>query len=387
MTDRLPPLGLYLHYPWCLRKCPYCDFNSHACEGAAPDRAWADALLRDLEQELPLVWGRRVRTIFIGGGTPSLVAPEALDRLFSGLRARLDIAPDAEVTLEANPGASEAARFKEYHALGVNRLSIGVQSLDDDLLPRIGRIHDRRGAWRAIEAAHDAGFARINLDLMFGLPKQTPPGALKELEEALALEPHHLSYYQLTLEPHTAFGHTPPELPDEDLVWRMQEQGERRLAEAGFDHYEVSAYARPGQQCRHNLGYWRFGDYLGLGPGAHGKLTAPEPFTITRRWKQRAPEAYLREAHGPGVVAGEERVDGRDLPFEFMLNALRLTHGVEPELFEQHTGLPLEVIEAPLLRARERGLLDEDEEQIRPTERGRQFLNDLIELFLPESDT
>lgn len=374
-----PPLSLYVHVPWCVRKCPYCDFNSHELSGDIPETAYVDALLADLEQDLPAVWGRPVATVFIGGGTPSLLSPEALDRLLSGLRARLKIASDAEITLEANPGTVEAGRFAEYRAAGINRLSIGVQSFDDDLLQRLGRIHGRREALRAAEAAHHADLDNFNLDLMFGLPGQSLAQGIEDVSTAIALAPAHLSYYQLTLEPNTAFHHRPPTLPPEDDIEDIQRQGQARLAAAGYAQYEVSAYAREGRQCRHNLNYWRFGDYLGIGAGAHAKLTQAAEGRIERLWKRRHPRDYL---------AAADKVDGRsvlsrsDAAFEFMLNALRLVEGFDTELFTQRTGLALNVVTQGLQAAEQRGLITWDPQRVCPTPQGRDFLNDLIQLFL-----
>jgi oxygen-independent coproporphyrinogen-3 oxidase len=378
-----PPLGLYVHVPWCVRKCPYCDFNSHELKGDIPDAAYVDALLADLEQDLPAVWGRSVQSVFIGGGTPSLLSPEALDRLLSGLRARLKIVPDAEITLEANPGTVEAGRFKEFRAVGINRLSIGVQSFNDELLERLGRIHGRREALRAAEAAHHADLDNFNLDLMFGLPGQSLAQGIDDVGTAIALEPAHISYYQLTLEPNTAFHHHPPALPEEDAIDAIQHQGQARLAAAGYAQYEVSAYARAARQCRHNLNYWRFGDYLGIGAGAHAKLTQAAEGRIERMWKKRHPREYL---------AAEDKVDGRsvlsrsDAAFEFMLNALRLVDGFDTELFTQRTGLAMNVVAAGLTEAERRGLISWDSVRICPTRLGRDFLNDLIQLFMNDDE-
>jgi oxygen-independent coproporphyrinogen-3 oxidase len=377
-----PPLSLYLHVPWCLVKCPYCDFNSHALrDDGPPEQAYVDALLADVEAELPLVWGRTVQTIFIGGGTPSLFSPAAFDRLLSGLRALLPIRPDAEITLEANPGTFEQAKFGEFRNIGINRLSIGVQSFDDAKLKALGRVHDSGEARRAAEIAHRAGFERLNLDLMFGLPGQDTAGALADLDAALALSPSHLSWYQLTIEPHTLFHHQPPVLPEDDALWAIQEAGQTRLAEAGFAQYETSAYARDNDRCRHNLNYWQFGDYLGIGAGAHGKLTDCAKGRILRRHKQRLPAAYLRGERlgGESVVAEEE------LLFEFMLNALRLIDGFDSALFSERTGLPLTAALPGLELAEARGLIERDHLRIRPTELGAQFLNDLLGLFLAEA--
>jgi oxygen-independent coproporphyrinogen-3 oxidase len=374
---------VYVHLPWCVRKCPYCDFNSHEVKEVFPEQAYVDALLRDLEQDLPRVWGRRVMSVFIGGGTPSLFSAEAIDRLLSGLRARLPLAPDAEITLEANPGTAEAQRFRDYRGAGINRLSIGVQSFHDDTLQALGRIHGRREAIAAAELAHGAGFDNFNLDLMFALPRQTLAAAREDVATALALAPTHLSYYQLTLEPNTRFYAKPPLLPDEELAWAIQQQGQRLLAEAGYAQYEVSAYARAARQCRHNLNYWQFGDYLGLGAGAHGKLTDAAQQSITRLAKPRHPQHYLDGAGTPAGIQSERRLTRAEAGFEFMLNALRLTEGFAPALFAAHTGLPISQVEAPLRAAEERGLLEWSLTRIRPTEQGRRFLDDLVGMFLP----
>lgn len=377
------PLALYVHVPWCVRKCPYCDFNSHELKGDIPAADYVDALLADLEQDLPAVWGRPVQSVFIGGGTPSLLPPEALDRLLSGLRARLRLLPDAEVTLEANPGTVEAGRFEEFRAAGINRLSIGVQSFHDELLERLGRIHGRREALRAAEAAHHAGFDNFNLDLMFGLPGQSLAQGGEDIAIAIALEPAHISYYQLTLEPNTAFHHRPPTLPLEEEIEAIQHQGQARLAAAGYAQYEVSAYARADRQCRHNLNYWRFGDYLGIGAGAHGKITHAPEGRIERSWKKRHPRDYLAAAD---KVEGRSTLRRGDAAFEFMLNALRLVDGFDTALFSQRTGLALSAVTPALQEAERRGLIEWDVERVRPTERGRAFLNDLIALFLDDDD-
>ncbi len=376
-----PPLGLYVHVPWCVRKCPYCDFNSHAVgESALPEAAYLDALVEDLEAELPRIWGRTVRTVFIGGGTPSLLSPVTVDKLLAAVRARLTLAPDAEITLEANPGTVERGRFAELRAAGINRLSIGVQSFDDRLLAAIGRIHTGEEAVCAAESAHDAGFGNVNLDLMFGLPGQSEAAAAADLARALELAPTHLSRYQLTIEPDTAFARRPPPEPDDETLWSMQETGTSQLLAAGFDAYEVSAFARPGFQCRHNLNYWRFGDYLGIGAGAHGKVTDAPGGRILRNWKASRPGDYLDRSQR---IAGEQALSDSDVAFEFMLNALRLVEGFETELFTARTGLPLAVIEPSLKQAEAGGLLAVGE-AIRPTPHGRRFLNDLIAIFLPE---
>lgn len=381
----LPPLALYVHIPWCVRKCPYCDFNSHTHkDDGLPERAYVDALITDLELELPSIWGRKVQTIFIGGGTPSLFSPEALDRLLGGLRSRLAFPATTEITLEANPGTVESGKFHEYRALGINRLSIGVQSFDDTLLQRIGRIHGGREAIRAAEEAHHAGFDNFNLDLMFGLPEQTVAAARKDVDTALALSPTHISHYQLTLEPNTLFHAQPPQLPEDDLLWEMQDQCHTRLAESGYGHYEVSAFAKPGHECRHNLNYWQFGDYLGIGAGAHGKISDARDATITRYWKLKGPEQYLAHVSTDARLGGRNTLAPKDAAFDFMLNALRLTEGVPSHLFQDHAGLPLSIVQDTLHAAEAKGLIEWDARSIRPTLHGQRFLNDLLQMFLPE---
>lgn len=378
------PLTLYAHMPWCLRKCPYCDFNSHALtQTELPEEAYVDALLTDLERDRLEGDDRPVESIFIGGGTPSLFSAEAVARLLTGVRARTAVAAEAEITLEANPGAADEGRFRDYRDAGVNRLSIGVQSFHEELLQRLGRIHGRRDAFRAAEAAHAAGFVDFNLDLMFGLPGQTLDQAAADVANAIALEPTHISHYQLTLEPETAFFKRPPaDLPDEDLLWAMQEGCRRRLRDSGFEHYEVSAYARAERRCRHNVNYWEFGDYLGVGAGAHGKLTGSDG-AVRRVWKLSNPREYLRYAGSPRAVAGSRVLSAAELPLEFMMNALRLVAGVPTDLFGRRTGAPFAALRPSLEQARRRELLEWDEQRIRPTELGRRFLNDLLELFMP----
>ncbi|ATE61901.1 radical SAM family heme chaperone HemW [Thauera sinica] len=376
-----PPLSLYVHFPWCVRKCPYCDFNSHAArDGAAiPEAAWIDAVIADLQAALPQVWGRRVLSIFFGGGTPSLMSAAGLDRLLTAIRMLLPLDPLAEVTLEANPGTVEAARFRDFRAAGVNRLSLGIQSFDDAMLARIGRIHGGDEARRAIDVAQ-AHFERVNLDLMYALPGQTPDMALGDLRTALGSGVGHLSCYHLTLEPNTPFAHDPPPLPDDDTAADMQQAMEDELAGAGFEHYETSAFARPGRQCLHNLNYWTFGDYLGIGPGAHGKLSSHEG--IRREMRHKHPARYLEGAARGDFVQDSRDVGVAELPFEFMMNALRLADGFPPALFAARTGLPLESIGDELRAARDRGLLDLAADAIRPTAQGRRFLNDLLQVFL-----
>ena len=380
-----PALSLYVHLPWCVRKCPYCDFNSHEGRGALPFDAYIDALIADLEHDLPLVWGRTVQTVFFGGGTPSLFAPEHIDRFLQLASARLRIAPGAEITLETNPGTVEHGPFAGYRAAGVNRLSFGVQSFDDGCLQRLGRIHSSGDAERAVRAAQDAGFDNINLDLMYALPGQTLAMAEADVLRAIALQPSHLSHYQLTLEPNTLFAAKPPPgIPDDDLGWDMQEHCQSAMADAGFAQYEVSAYARPGRQCAHNLNYWTFGDYLGIGAGAHGKLTLGADQRILRRWKVKHPARYLEVAGTAAAIGGDEDINADRRPFDFMLNALRLNAGFGLDLFERRTGLPATAISAELAIARERGWLDTRGDRVVPTELGRRFTNDVIGLFLPD---
>ena len=378
--DALPPLAVYAHVPWCVRKCPYCDFNSHERDGELPEREYVAALLADLEGLLPLVWGRRATSVFIGGGTPSLFSPEAIDDLLSGIRARLPVEPDAEVTLEANPGTVEASRFREFRAAGLNRLSIGVQSFDDASLAALGRIHSAEEARRAIEAAH-AAFDNVNVDLMYALPGQTLEHAKRDIGEAVRAGTAHLSAYQLTIEPNTVFYRKPPQLPTHDLAADMQVAIEGMLREAGFENYETSAFAQPGRRSRHNLNYWLFGDYLGLGAGAHGKISLPD--RITRHARIKQPREYLAAAARGASIAEEHTVPPEDLPFEFMLNALRLVEGFPVDLYGARTGRPWSSVEAALDRAAEEGLVDLDWQHVRPTLRGRLFLNDLLERFVP----
>lgn len=378
----LPPLSLYIHFPWCIRKCPYCDFNSHEPSGgvaAIPERRYLDALRADLESSLPLIWGRRVESIFIGGGTPSLISAEGLTQLLSDVRALLPLAADCEITLEANPGSFEAGRFAAYRDAGVTRLSIGVQSFDDGHLQALGRVHDRVQALAAVEIAQ-RHYPTFNLDLMYALPRQTLQQAQADVELALSLAPPHLSLYQLTLEPNTVFAKFPPPLPDDDSSAAIHEWIEQRLDAAGYEHYEVSAYARQGHACRHNLNYWRFGDYLGIGAGAHGKLSFPH--RVLRQVRYRQPGSYMDHAQDGRFVAESVEVARSDLPFEFMLNALRLHAGIALQTFSDRTGLPLSAIERGLAHAESRGLIRRTLDRVEPTQFGRRFLNDLQSLFL-----
>jgi oxygen-independent coproporphyrinogen-3 oxidase len=385
MFNSNPPLGLYIHLPWCEKKCPYCDFNSHEAD-AIPQQAYVDALLDDLAQDLPLIWGRRIESIFIGGGTPSLFSAHSIDRLFSGLRALINLAPAIEVTMESNPGSADAANYQGYREAGVNRLSIGIQSFDDDKLAILGRVHNSAQARRALRMARDAGFDNINLDLMFGLPGQSLAAAQADLACALALEPEHLSHYQLTIEPNTLFHHhRPADMPDDDLCFEQQLACQQQLAAAGYRQYEISAYSRAKRESRHNLNYWNFGDYLGIGAGAHGKITLAGENRVIRRVRLRHPRAYL-EQQGAARIASETELDPADLCFEFMLNALRLKQGFATRLFHDNTGLSLNEVLPTLKQARDKGLLVFDGEKITPTELGFCHLNDLQALFLtPQS--
>ncbi|AEG94402.1 radical SAM family heme chaperone HemW [Ramlibacter tataouinensis] len=377
----LPPLSLYLHLPWCIRKCPYCDFNSHEMRATdMPEQRYLDALVADLESALPLVWGRTIHSIFIGGGTPSLFSPAAIDRLLGDVRARLRLEPDCEITLEANPGTFEKERFRGYRAAGVTRLSVGVQSFDDAHLKALGRVHDRAQAIAAVEEAAGA-FGTFNLDLMYALPGQTLEQLDQDLTQALALAPPHLSVYHLTIEPNTYFAKFPPQVPPDDTAYAMLDRLTERTAAAGLGRYEVSAYARPGHACRHNLNYWQFGDYLGLGAGAHGKLSFAH--RVVRQVRYREPRLYMERALAGQPIAQEDEVRRADLPFEFMLNALRLKDGFALRDFSERTGLPLTAIEGGLEEAQRRGLIERSLGHVRPTARGFDFLSDLQALFLP----
>ena len=377
---QLPPLALYVHMPWCVRKCPYCDFNSHQAKGDVPEKAYVDALVADLESALPDIWGRRIHSVFFGGGTPSLFSAAAIEVLLSEVRARLPVAPDCEITLEANPGTFEAEKFRGYREAGVNRLSIGIQSFNPKHLEALGRIHDDAEARRAIGIAK-ASFDNINLDLMYALPRQTLDEARADVEAALGAGTAHLSFYHLTLEPNTLFYRHPPQLPDDDTAAEMQETISAALAKAGYVNYETSAWALPGRECRHNLNYWRFGDYLGIGAGAHSKLSFPDRITRSARYKE--PRGYLERAARGEAVQERHEIARADLVFEFMMNALRLTDGFAVASFAERTGLQITAAEKPLREAEARGLIARDHERIRPTALGRRFLNDLLQLFLP----
>ncbi len=378
--DVLPPLTLYVHLPWCVRKCPYCDFNSHAVRDELPESQYIDALLEDLDVEASRVTGRSVHAIFFGGGTPSLFSAAGIARILDHAGSALTLSTDCEITLEANPGTLESGRFAGFRSAGVNRLSIGVQSFDPTALKALGRIHDDVAARHALNEARRSGFERINIDLMHGLPGQTVAGALRDVEEAMAFDPGHVSHYQLTLEPNTAFHLDPPVLPDEDTLADIQDACHQRLSDAGYGQYEISAWARPGQACRHNLNYWRFGDYLGIGAGAHGKLTL-EDGQVTRRWKKRHPKAWT-PPEGT-LVEGESVLDADTLAFEFMLNALRLPDGFTEPQFEARTGLRFDSVRERLAHAEQRGLLKNTDNHWQPSPLGWRFLNDLQALFLP----
>lgn len=384
----LPPLSLYVHIPWCVRKCPYCDFNSHEQRGDIPEQQYVDALLNDLTDELPLVWGRAISTVFIGGGTPSLLSAEAMDRLMSGIRALTGLAPTVEVTMEANPGTFEQQRFKDYRDTGINRLSIGIQSFDETYLQALGRIHSGDEAMRAVDIAKQAGFEEINLDLMFGLPGQSQEAALNDVRQAIAFDTTHLSCYELTLEPNTLFARFPPkQLPADEMRADMQAAIVDTLSAAGFERYEISAYARQSRQShrsRHNQNYWQFGDYLGIGAGAHGKISSAADGTIVRRWKHKHPARYLEATTGEQRLGGEDVIPLEDSALEFLMNALRLVDGFSLPLFELHTGTSLLPWQGTINKAIERGLLVQDGMQLRATPTGFNWLNETLELFLPD---
>ncbi len=376
----LPPLAAYVHIPWCVRKCPYCDFNSHAAGASLPEDAYVDALLTDLDADLEQIQSRRLTSIFFGGGTPSLFSASALARILDGMRQRVGFAEDIEITLEANPGTFEQAKFRDYRSLGINRLSIGVQSFQPAKLKALGRIHDGDEAIRAADMARAAGFDNFNLDLMHGLPEQSLEDALSDLRIAIAQQPTHLSWYQLTVEPNTEFWNKPPRLPEDETLWDIQEAGQALLAEHGYRQYETSAYAQPGRQARHNLNYWTFGDFLGLGAGAHGKWTAADG-EIDRHWKTRLHKDYLDP--NKRFRAGHKQLAQDELPFEFLMNVLRLTDGVPSLMFTQRTGLSLDLLAAGRRDAEARGLLEPDPQRLVATAKGQLFLNDLLQLFLP----
>lgn len=386
MSLHAPPLALYVHMPWCVKKCPYCDFNSHGLRGEPPYASYVDTLLADLDADRAdfgaALENRPIISVFFGGGTPSLFAPELIARFLDGARARMPFSPDCEITLETNPGTVEHGRFDGYLAAGVNRISFGIQSFDDAKLKRLGRIHSATEAEAAVKSAQDAGLDNINLDLMYALPEQTLAGALDDVARAVALQPAHISHYQLTLEPNTVFAAQPPPLPDDDAAWAMQEACEASLADSGYAQYEISAYARRGRRCAHNLNYWRFGDYLGIGAGAHGKLTDTAAGEVLRRWKIRHPNAYLEAGGQAARIGGHAAVPVDELPFEYMLNALRLIDGVPLDDFSERTGLPTQSIAQRLAAGRRKGWLHDDPGQLRTTALGQRFLNDVIGSFL-----
>jgi oxygen-independent coproporphyrinogen-3 oxidase len=376
-----PPLALYVHWPWCVKKCPYCDFNSHEAKAEIDEAAYLAALIADLEAALPQIWNRPVISVFIGGGTPSLMSAHTADALLSAIRMRLPLQPEAEITIEANPGTAEAEKFKAFREAGVNRLSLGIQSFNDEKLKALGRIHDSREARLAIDLAL-THFARVNIDLMYALPQQSFAEAEHDIDTAIASGASHLSAYHLTLEPNTPFHHTPPPLPDDDIAADMQEMIEAKLAAAGFIHYETSAFAKPGEQCRHNLNYWTFGDYLGIGAGAHSKLS--NHAEIWREARHRHPRAYMQGAMRGDFISTRQTISATDLPGEFMMNALRLNQGFPLRLFTERTGLPLATIEKSALAARREGLLETVEDTLRPTQKGQRFLNQLLARFLAD---
>jgi oxygen-independent coproporphyrinogen-3 oxidase len=380
-----PPLTLYIHLPWCVAKCPYCDFNSYTLVGDLDQHAYVGALLADLDLELPLVQGRELGSVFIGGGTPSLFSGEAVHRLLEGVRERIGWQPEAEITLEANPGVREHEQLQDYKQAGVNRLSIGVQSFEEEKLIELGRIHDRWQAIDTVEMAKAAGFDNISIDLMYGLPQQSLEEAEADVETATDLRPNHISYYQLTLEPDTSFYLSPPPLPEESQLAEIELAGRRLLESAGYEQYEVSAFSQRGRECRHNLNYWNFGDYIGIGAGAHGKLTSPDGQRIERRWRIRGPAEYQNLAGSEYTIAGIRQLTEGDLVAEFMMNSLRLKQGFAPSLFTERTRLPLERAEQGLASGVEKGLLVRTGELIGPTAAGWRFLDELVALFLPES--
>ena len=380
----LPPLALYIHIPWCLKKCPYCDFNSHETRNGAalPEQEYVAALTADFEQTLPRVWGRRISSVFFGGGTPSLLSGAAVDAILAAVRARLPLNPDAEITLEANPGTAEAERFRDYRAAGVNRLSLGIQSFNPRHLKALGRIHDGDQARRAIDMAR-ARFDNFNLDVMYGLPEQSLEEALQDIDTALSFEPPHLSAYHLTLEPNTVFHRYPPKLPDDDTSADMQIAIETRLAAHGYDNYETSAFALTGMRCRHNLNYWLFGDYIGIGAGAHGKISFPD--RVLREARYRQPRQFIEQALVGNAIQESHEVSTGEIGFEFMMNALRLNAGFETSLFVERAGVPLTQVLRALEAAEQRGFILRDHQRVTPTLQGRRFLNELLQLFLPES--
>ena len=396
----LPPLSLYVHIPWCVRKCPYCDFNSHEQKGDLPEDQYVDALLDDLAAEMPSVWGRTISTVFIGGGTPSLFSAKALDKLMSGIRALTGLTPTVEITLEANPGTFEQQRFKDYRSLGINRLSIGIQSFDAKALTALGRVHSSSEALRAVDIAQNAGFEEINLDIMFGLPDQSLNAALADIKQAIDLATTHLSCYELTLEPNTLFARFPPPVPDDDLRATMQQSIIDTLTDAGFERYEISAYAQRGNlnqtsdqrhphskhRSQHNTNYWQFGDYIGIGAGAHGKISSASDGSIRRRWKHKHPTRYLNATSSDDKLGAENVITIEETALEFMMNALRLIEGFPLPLFELHTGVSLMHWQHTIAKATDRGLLQQNGLNLQTTPTGINWLNEALEMFLPEGD-
>jgi putative oxygen-independent coproporphyrinogen III oxidase len=381
------PLSLYIHLPWCVKKCPYCDFNSHEFTSTdLKESSYTDALIRDLEFELPVVSGRRIESIFIGGGTPSLFSAEALEKLLAAVRANSQLNPDAEITLEANPGTAEAERFQAYHEIGINRLSIGVQSFDDAKLRALGRIHGADEALVAIQMAKDSGFENFNIDLMFGLPGQSIDEAMTDLNTAFEQSATHISWYQLTIEPNTVFYKQRPSLPIHDAIWEMQTKGQQFLSDMAYKQYEISAYSLKDKQCDHNLNYWQFGDYLGIGAGAHGKLTNIETNQIIRFARHRIPESYMQKAGSGDVIVEEKLLADDDIVLEFMMNIFRLNDGFSSSLFAQRTGLAAEELQSLLKMAIERGFVEMEDDEIKPSELGRNYLNELLEIFIPDTE-
>lgn len=378
---QLPPLSLYIHIPWCIKKCPYCDFNSHTPKGnALPEKAYIEHLLLDFQSSHHGIQNRPLHSIFIGGGTPSLFSPQAIDYLLSELAKKIHFSPAMEITMEANPGTFEQEKFAGFRAAGINRLSLGIQSFQEHQLKKLGRIHGRQEAMNAASLARKSGFDNINLDLMHGLPEQTLQGAMDDLSTAMQFEPEHISWYQLTIEPNTVFYSKPPKLPVDDTLWDIQEAGVEKMQQAGFQQYEISAWSKPYKQSQHNLNYWQFGDYIGIGAGAHGKITHLAEQMITRRWKTRMPSAYLQAADS--FIAGEKVLTNSDLPLEFFLNTQRLKEGVPTETFSHYTGLPFNVIEKNLSLAQKKRLMTTNKARLQPTETGQRFLNDLLAYFM-----
>ena len=374
------PLALYIHTPWCIQKCPYCDFNSHALRGELPEQIYTTTLINELKAQLPRIDGRPIHSVFIGGGTPSLFSARAYERLFHALQQHVTFAPNVEITLEANPGTALQDRFHGFRQVGINRLSIGIQSCQDDKLKALGRIHNSTEAIQSVEIAKRAGFTRINCDLMYGLPQQTINDALLDLKTVLQLQPTHLSWYHLTLEPNTYFYQFPPTLPSDDLIWEMQDEGQQFILDQGFVHYEVSAFSQPNDECQHNLNYWQFGDYLGLGAGAHSKITHPQTGEITRHWNVKNPKDYL-DTRQP-FIANKKTLLPQELPIEFMMNALRLQKPIPVTLFTERTGCPLDTIQAQLLEAQQKNFLHINKNHFETTPQGKRYLNELLEIFL-----